>query len=264
MTLSRRSAVILGLDSQDGAYLARLLLARGYQVGGTAVRPPTGLARLGIAADVALYRTIETALAAAPTEVYDVRGPGPDRAAATTDVLALLSTRAARLLSVGPGFGPDHATGLVAQARTRGMFAVTGHVFSRESRLSPGESAIARIIVAVANQTAPDTDDLASVTDCGWAPEYVDALWRMLQQQEPADVVVATGKALRGVDVAAYAAVHFKHDIAVPEVFAGPASLGDPAAARQQLGWSATTWGRDLVQTLCEGIADSGWKRDGR
>jgi len=252
-----RIASILGLDTPAGAYLARLLLARGYRVAGTAAGPTAGLAKLGVVSEVALYPDAVAALTTSPAEVYDLRGPGPARTGDTATLLTLLDGRPARLFSAGPGPAPDDATALIEQARDNGMFAVTGRLFAHESRLHNDSSPVARIVAAIAAGVAPAAGDLATAADYGWTAEYVDPMWRLLQQLSAADVVIATGRLLSGGDVARYAAEYFGREVALPSDIepAVTASAGDPAATRQALGWSATTWGRDLVRLLCEGVA---------
>ncbi len=251
-----RTAAILGLETQAGAYLARLLLARGYRVACTAARPATGLAKLGVADEVALYPDIASALTILPAEIYDLRGPTPTRTADTAALLALVAGRPARVFSAGPGPAPDAATALVEAARHAGMFAVTGRMFAHESRLNEDASSITRIVAASAADVVPNADDLATATDCGWTAEYVDPMWRMLQQASPGDVVIATGRVLTGHDVARHAAAYFGRDLPPLTDVAISGEVGDPATARAALGWSATTWGRDLVRILCEGVAE--------
>lgn len=255
-----RTAAILGLDTPTGAYLARLLLARGYRVAGTAAAPVTGLATLGVADQVALYADLGAALQTIPAEIYDLRGPGPARAADTAALLALIDGRPVRLFSAGPGPAPDEAAASIEKARQNNIFAVTGRMFAHESRLSPNASPVTRIVTALAADTDLDASDLAAAADYGWTAEYVDPMWRMLQQTSAADVVIATGRLLSGADVARHAAEYFGRELAsrglpAPVTAASP---GDPAPARQALGWSAATWDRDLVRLLCEGAAERG------
>lgn len=236
-----KTAAILGLDTADGAYLARLLLARGYRLSGTGGADK--LARLGIAGDVVRAGSVETLVAAArPDEVYDLRrDPSAAAVEMTGNVRVFVAAPPGAAAAAGPG----------------GRFVAVGRVFGHESRLGPGTSFVARIIAAAADGTDPAPADLAAVTDCGWTPEYVDAMWRMLQRAEPAGFDIATGRSLGGNEVAHHAFSYFGRD-AAPFAAATPAgsAVGDAAATRADLGWSATTWGRDLVRTLCEGVAE--------
>lgn len=232
-----RTAAILGLDTAAGAYLARLLGARGYAVrgtGGTAL-----LARLGAADDVVQTDDVATAIAGAG-EIYDLRGD----AAATADLLALGGA--------GKVFVAADADGVALAAADR--FVATGLVYPHESRFGPGTSPVARIVAAAAAGVAPDPADLATSTDCGWTAEYVDAMWRMLQRPAPATLAIATGRLLDGNDVARVACGYFKRAVpdAVSRVFG---RAGDPIPAETTLKWRAVTSGDDLVTVLCEGAA---------
>lgn len=247
-----KTALILGVDTADGAYLARLLGARGYRLWGTG--GPGLIEELGIAADVVRHNSIGAAVSdARADEVYDLRPLGRYRAAATVELLRILGRE--RLFSAGSS-APDAASAAIAAARANGRFAVTGHLFDRESRLGPGTSPVARIVVAARAGAEPSANDLDTVSDCGWTPEYVDAMWRMLQRAKPADFTISTGRALGGHEVARHAFAYFGRDATR---FGGDAmateAFGDPGPARADLGWRAATWGRDLVRTLCEGLA---------
>ena len=81
-----------------------------------------------------------------------------------------------------------------------GMFAVNGILFNHESPRR-GQTFVTRKIAVAAARIAAGMQDylylgnLEAVRDWGYAPEYVDAMWRMLQVDEPTDYVVATGTA---------------------------------------------------------------------
>src|SRR5690606_27279137 len=81
-----------------------------------------------------------------------------------------------------------------------GLHACTGILFNHESPLRPNRF-VTRKIVAAAVRIAGGSGerlqlgDLSIERDWGWAPEYVDAMWRMLQQPQPDDYVIATGRA---------------------------------------------------------------------
>lgn len=242
-----RTALILGVDTAAGAYLARLLAMRGYRLFGSGA--DFNLIKLGIAADVVRGDDVAALLAdARADEVYDLRGDA-------TATAALLDARAsARVFVAVDGIAALPRS--VLQARDAGRFVVVGRMFPNESRLGPGTSFVARVVAAAAVGADPAPDDLTAVADCGWTPEYVDAMWRMLQRAAPADFTIATGHAIGGNDVARHAFAYFGRDVArFTGATPADAPLGDPGATRADLGWSATTWGRDLVRTLCEGWA---------
>lgn len=264
-------ALILGVGGQDGAYLARLLVARGQTVAGTTRGGGASwrLAELQVGTEVAVHADDDIAAVVAATDpatIYDLRGPAPgeavDAAALLDRTRALLAAQGgARLLVAGagadPAFDADFAAAktavaaLVAEARGQGAFAVTAHLSEHASRLSRNSVAARLIAQVVAERAdvrlaAPDR-----VHDWGWAPEYVDALALMLAARTPADQAIATGVPMTEVAFAAYVAEYLGLDLRA----AGPA----PAPASVQTvpripGWRAFTHGRDLVRTLCEGL----------
>ncbi len=237
-------AAVLGLDTAAGAYLARLLVARGVAVRGTG--GAALLERLDVAREVTRTDAAATASFGADL-VFDLRGD----AGATRALLA--APPAARVfVAVDPGDGALIAD--LAAARAAGRFVATSRVFAHESRLGPGTSPIARIIAAVAAGRDPEPIDLASRTDCGWTPEYVDAMARTLQQPRARDVVIASGTELTGLAAAHAAARWFKRPLVLP-VLPDPAPTASPQRPDPALGWHAVTVGTDLVDVLCEGVA---------
>ncbi|MEC8733427.1 MAG: GDP-mannose 4,6-dehydratase, partial [Planctomycetota bacterium] len=96
--------------------------------------------------------------------------------------------------------------------------------------------------------------------DWGFAGDYVDAMWRMLQQEEPGDYVVATGKM---IPVRRFCELVFEHHELDPERYIEidpryfrPAEvdelLGDPSLARERLGWEASTSVEELAVMMAE------------
>jgi hypothetical protein len=234
--MAMKTAAILGLDTAAGAYLARLLGARGYAVRGSG--EPALLAQLGIADDV--VRDDDVAAAIEADEIYDLRGD----AAATADLLALGGTGRV-FIAVAPGSEVPTTTD---------RFVAAAWAYPNESRLGPGTSSVARIVAAAAAGVAADPADLATSIDCGWTAEYVDAMWRLLQRPKPETLAIATGRLLLGSTVARIAYAYFKRP-APMHVAPVPGIAGDPAPAAAALGWRAVTWGDDLVTVLCEGAA---------
>ncbi len=233
-----KHAAILGVDTALGAYLARLLGARGYDVRSTGGAEL--LDRLGIAGDVTLTDTPDDAVDGA-AEIYDLRYAAAVPAADGRLVIA-----------VDPADTRRRAA--VAAERAAGRFVAGALIWPHESRFGPGTSPIARIVAATATGAEPAAADLATSTDCGWSAEYVDALWRMAQRPAAAEIVIATGRLLSGLDAARVAATYFKRsppgDVAIPAGMAG-----DPVRASAALDWRAVTYGSDLVTVLCEGAA---------
>lgn len=94
----------------------------------------------------------------------------------------------------------------------------------------------------------------------GYAPEYVEAMWRMLQKLEPKDYVIATGKShsLKEfvVGVFAYLGLDWEKYVTINSQFLRPSDLpysrGNPELARRNLGWAATTKFSQLIPLLVE------------
>ena len=134
-----------------------------------------------------------------------------------------------------------------------GLFAVNGVLFNHESPRR-GETFVTRKITrAVARIKAGLQDslylgNLEAVRDWGYAPEYVEAMWRMLQQPAPQDYVIGTGvcHTVRDLVDAAFGHVGLdwrKYVVTDPR-FIRPAEVdllvADPSKARAELGWTPT------------------------
>ena len=148
---------------------------------------------------------------------------------------------------------------------SHGMFAVNGILFNHESPRR-GETFVTRKITrAVARIKAglqPDLmlGNLDAVRDWGYAPEYVEGMWRMLQQDEPADYVLATGKAGSVADFCEVAFSHVgldyrdyvKHNPHFRRLAEVDALIGDASAAESTLGWKARTDWRALAELMVD------------
>jgi GDPmannose 4,6-dehydratase len=146
-----------------------------------------------------------------------------------------------------------------------GLFACTGILFNHESPLRP-ERFVTRKIIASACRIAAGSKEqlrlgnLEIRRDWGWAPEYVDAMWRMLQQEKPDDFVIATGQShsLREfVDHAFGAfALDWRDHVAIDPTLFRPAEImdnrGDARKAQQILGWTARHGLPDIVRLMAE------------
>jgi len=147
-----------------------------------------------------------------------------------------------------------------------GMFASNGILFNHES-VRRGETFVTRKITrAVARIKAGMQDrlflgNLDAARDWGYAPEYVEAMWLMLQQDEPEDFVIATGEShtVREFVELAFGRVGLDWGRYVetdPRYFR-PAEVdalrGDPSRVREKLGWSASTSFEELVALMVDG-----------
>ncbi len=146
-----------------------------------------------------------------------------------------------------------------------GLHACTGILFNHESPLRPARF-VTRKIISGAVRIARDgggvlkLGNLSVSRDWGWAPEYVDAMWRMLQTDTPADYVIATGAShtLQAFCDAAFAelgldaARHVETDAA----FKRPSDIdfgqGDASRAARDLGWRATLHMPDVVKAMIQ------------
>jgi GDPmannose 4,6-dehydratase len=147
-----------------------------------------------------------------------------------------------------------------------GLYAVSGIVCNHESPLR-GERFVTKKIFAAASAIAAgraDTKltlgDLSASRDWGYAPEYVEAMWLMLQQKQPDDYVIATGESHTVDELAAAAFAEFGLDhrdhVVVDRSLFRPSDIhysrGNPARAKERLGWEARTKFEGLVRVLAE------------
>jgi GDPmannose 4,6-dehydratase len=144
-----------------------------------------------------------------------------------------------------------------------GLFACSGILFNHESPLRP-ERFVTRKIVAAACRIARGSRERLRLgntrvkRDWGWAPEYVDAMWRMLQQDRPDDYVIATGET-RSLDEfveTAFAAAgldwrsHVDHDSALQRPADIDGNFANPQKAQRVLGWRATLRMEEVVRKM--------------
>jgi GDPmannose 4,6-dehydratase len=146
-----------------------------------------------------------------------------------------------------------------------GMFAVSGILFNHESprrglefvtrKISHG---VARIKLGLADSLS--LGNLDALRDWGFAGDYVDAMWRMLQQDEPGDYVVATGRTHSIRDLARIAFRHvgldWRRHVTEDPGLLRPADVnrlvGNSARARRRLGWRPKTSFEELIRTMVD------------
>ncbi|MFI1224598.1 MULTISPECIES: GDP-mannose 4,6-dehydratase [unclassified Streptomyces] len=146
-----------------------------------------------------------------------------------------------------------------------GMFAVNGILFNHESPRR-GETFVTRKITrGVARIKAGLQDrlhlgNLDAIRDWGYAPEYVDAMWRMLQCDTPDDFVIATGE---GVSVRQFLEFSFEHagldwreHVRYDPKYERPsevdALIGDASKAEELLGWKPEVKSRELARIMVD------------
>jgi GDPmannose 4,6-dehydratase len=144
-----------------------------------------------------------------------------------------------------------------------GLFACSGILFNHESTLRPERFVTQKIVAAarrIANgdRTPLYLGNLAVRRDWGWAPEYVEAMYLMLQQDQPDDYVIATGESYTLEDFVSetFAAVglEWQAHVSIEKSLFRPTDLavglGNPAKAKLKLGWEAKYQMPDVVRMM--------------
>ncbi len=156
-----------------------------------------------------------------------------------------------------------------------GLHASSGILFNHESPRRGYEFVTRKITSGIASIVSGKSDrlplgNLSAMRDWGHAREYVEAMWMMLQQDQPDDYVIATGTthSVQEFVEAAFAAVgldHSKYVTTDPNLFR-PAEVkvlvGDPSKAKTKLGWESRIGFQELVQEMVE--ADCALESNGR
>jgi len=314
-----KKALITGITGQDGAYLARLLLDKGYTVVGTSrdaqMAHLQGLDALGIRDRVRIesmalndFRSVLQVLRkVVPDEIYNLAGqssvslsfelPVETLESVSVGTLNLLEAirfmeRPIRIYNAGSSecFGntgaipADEDTPFrprspyaVAKAaafwqvanyrEAYGLYACSGILFNHESPLRP-ERFVTQKIVAAARRIAAgskerlELGDTSIERDWGWAPEYVEAMWAMLQQERAEDYVIATGQTrpLTYFVEQAFACLgldsfeHVSSNTALRRPTDIPVSRANPTKAQRGLGWRARHHIDDVVRMMVEGL----------
>lgn len=331
-----KTALITGISGQDGAYLARLLLDKGYKVYGTYRRTSSvnlwRLAELGVSEHPGLIlveydltdpgccmRLIERSGA---DEVYNLAAQSfvgvsfeqPVTTAQITGLGALHMLEAIRTInpairfyqaSTSEMFGKVQAVpqnektpfwprspygvaklfahwSTVNYRESYGIFAASGILFNHESPLRGREFVTRKITDAAVRihqgeMEVLELGNLDARRDWGYAEDYVEGMWRMLQADQPDTWVLATGRTESVRDFATLAfmaagiALHWQGEgldevgidsrtgtmrVRVNPKFHRPAEVerlvGDTAKVRTELGWQATTTLEQLCQMMVE------------
>lgn len=146
------------------------------------------------------------------------------------------------------------------------LFACSGILFNHESLLRPPRFVTRKVAMAAARIALGSTEtlslgDLSIERDWGWAPEYVEAMWAMLQRHEPEDFVIATGKrsSLQSFVEWTFSALgldwqkHVRQDKSLfrPSEIRG--GYGQPDKATRLLGWTASTTAMEVAARMALG-----------
>lgn len=309
-------ALICGISGQDGTYLAKLLLEKGYEVVGTSrdsmIAPFSSLERLGIKHKVRLVsmaiNDFRSVLAVVdkhrPTEIYNLAGqtsvglsfeqPVEAMESITQGTLNMLEAirfvdPAILFYNAGSSecYGDTGEAGAdeehpfwprspyaVAKASaywlTRNyresydLHASTGILFNHESPLRAERFVTQKIVRAAARIAAGSKEKLTLGNldihrDWGWAPDYVEAMWRMLQQDKAGDYVIATGEVCALEQFVSKAFAYFNLDwiqhVTTNRDLFRPSdikfSCGNPLKAQKELNWSATYKVDDVISAMC-------------
>lgn len=313
----QRKALIIGISGQDGAYLAKLLLAKGYEVVGTSRDAQTAsfasLVRLGIRDKVLVesmslndFRSVIQVLSKIePDEIYNLAGQSsvwlsfqmPVETFESIGIGCLNLLESLRFLklpaklynaSSSECFGntngqpatestPFHPRSPYATAKAAafwqtanyreayGLFACSGIFFNHESPLRPDRFVTRKIIKAVVEIAAGRSSSLSLGNidiqrDWGWAPEFVEGMWLMLQQNKPDDYILATGQTFALREFVEYAfsffGLEWQKYTQSDSAFLRPTDIlisrADPGKAAQCLGWKATVAMPDVVRLMIE------------
>jgi GDPmannose 4,6-dehydratase len=312
-----KKALITGISGQDGAYLAELLLRKGYEVCGTSrdaqMSSFRNLRIHGIKDRVQLesvalndFRSVlQVLFKVEPDEIYNLAGqssvalsfqqPMETQESVYLGTLNLLegirfSGKPIRLYNACSSecFGdlggaaateetPFRPRSPYAVAKSAafwqvanyreayGIFACSGLLFNHESPLRPGRfvtQKIAQSAVGIARgeQKTLALGNLQIRRDWGWAPEYTDAMFRMLQQQSPEDFVIATGESRSLEEFMAVAFEHvgldWRDHVTIDKNLFRPTEImigrGDASKADRVLGWRPRYRMEDVVRMMVE------------
>lgn len=325
-----KKAVIIGVSSQDGSYLADLLLEKGYEVTGT-IRRSTNYLHPNLAhlygkikieaADLIDGVSIENAIKTAqPDEVYNIAAQsvpadswshplytgevtalGPVRVfeavrkfapkarvyqATSREIFGNIQAESANestpIDANNPyGIAKAYAHMMIRNYReSYGMFVCGGILFNHESprrslhfvtrKITAGVACIKNNVknppVNEAGEPLISSDgklhmgDISNMRDWGYAKEYVEAMWLMLQNEEPKDYIIGTNTAHSVKDALKIAFGHVGLDwekyTVVDKKFFRPTEIkelkGDYSLAKKELGWEPKTSFEDLIKLMVD------------
>lgn len=313
-----KKALICGVSGQDGAYLAKLLLEKGYEVYGSSrdaqMSSFRNLDRLNVRQHINLlsisihdFRSVlQALLKIKPDEVYNLAGqssvglsfeqPVETLESISGGTLNLLeairfSDLNIKFYSAGSSecfgdtgsmtaeentpFRPRSPYGVAKAAafwqvanyrEAYQLYACTGILFNHESPLRP-ERFVTQKIVAAACRIAQGSNETLTLgnidiaRDWGWAPDYVEAMWLMLQQNQADDFVIATGqtnKLQEFIDVVFKSVdLNWQDHVRVDTSFFRPTDIkeghANPLKAKQQLKWQAHHAMGDVAKLMVDG-----------
>ena len=312
-----KKALICGVSGQDGAFLSRLLLSKGYEVHGTArdaqMSSFSNLKTLGLGGEITFHSmalndfrsVLQVLVQVQPDEIYNLAGqssvglsfdqPVETLESISVGTLNLLEAirflkRPMRLYNAGSSECFGNTGGVPADEETPcrprspyavakatafweianyreaySLYASTGILFNHESPLRPERFVTQKIVrgaCRIANGAAEKLKlgNIDIARDWGWAPEYVEAMWAILQQDTPDDFVIATGEtnSLQDFVAEVFKCVgldwreHVESDPTLLRPSEIMVSRANPGKSAQKLGWQATYKMRDVAQMMVE------------
>ena len=310
-----KKVLICGISGQDGAYLAKLLLDKGYQVYGGSrdaqMSSFSNLLRLGIKDNVHLvsinitdFRSVlQSIIKIQPDEIYNLAGQSSvglsfEQPVETLESIAIgtlnllesirFSQLPIRFYNAGSSecfgdtgnkpadentpfrprspYGVAKATAFWEVSNYReayNIYTCTGILFNHESILRPERFVTQKIISSVKRIAKGGNEKLylgniEIQRDWGWAPEYVEAMWLMLQQEKAEDFVIATGQtnSLKDLVINAFesAKLDWLEFVELDTNLQRPTELNigkaNPQKAKQILGWEAKVKMKELVDKM--------------
>ncbi len=315
--LKNKIALVCGVSGQDGAYLAKLLLEKGYEVWGSS-RDAQGssfgnLVKLEIKEHINFismipedFRSVFMAIKKSKAdEVYYLAGQSSvglsfEQPAETIQSISIgtlnileacrMADREIKLYHAGSSecFGDTngqaanestvfHPRSPYAVAKTSAywlvdnyreaynLWACTGILFNHESPLRPNRF-VTQKIISTAKQIKNGSKEklvlgrLDIARDWGWAPEYVEAMWLMLQQNKPEDYVIATGETNTLDFFVQYTfeklGLDYKEFVSQDQSFMRPTDLligkADPTKAKKLLNWEAKYKMKEVIDFMLE------------
>lgn len=312
-----KKAIIIGISGQDGAYLARLLLSKGYSVWGTSrdaqISSFHNLRRLGIMEKVHVesmslndFRSVIQVLSrTSADEIYNLAGqtsvglsfeqPVETFESITIGTLNLLEAirflgLSAKLYNASSSECFGNTNGDAATEKTPfrprspyaaakaaafwqtanyreayGIYACSGILFNHESPLRPKRFVTQKIVktavdIAKGRSSSLKLGNIDIARDWGWAPEYVEAMWLMLQQDQPDDYIVATGRTYTLKDFVSQVFrrldLDWKRFTSSDASFLRPTDIlisrADPSKSKKTLGWQVKYDMQDVARMMVE------------
>lgn len=311
------NALIFGVSGQDGSYLAKLLLEKGYRVIGTSRDSEANrfenLTKLNIKDDLDLitmsiddFKSVFSVIKKyAPAEIYNLTGQSSvsfsfQEPYETLSSITLGTLNALEAIKLTGGnckfynagssecfgdtnqhpaseltvFKPNSPYAIAKVSahflvdnyrKSYGLFAASGILFNHESPLR-GERFVTQKIVKAAYRISKNKSkkielgNLNIQRDWGWAPEYVVAMWKMLQEDSPEDYVIATGHTVSleyfTSKVFEYFGLSWTDHVTINESFYRPTDLlisrANPEKADKQLGWKARVYVDEVILKMCD------------